>query len=414
MIFWTQTRRVTRATSTIPTLNNGKENATARTTRTAVLRAKQLASADIKPAVNTRVTASTAATRAKTVSKPDSAAQGKRKREALGVVSKPGDNRAENRVQNVDAGPGPNNNNINNNNGNSNLKGKARVQELKEKFEGGALKKANTTSGAHANGTTTATATRQPLRTVSGTAAASATVTAAVSDIAITRRTRSTSASTQAHHQFRQSAVPSHSHLAQLPEEEDEVVEEQPQPHVQSHRVRPLQQKQQQQQRLRQQATTVGRADDVMMVDPAPVARVPSPRRFVAAREAVASGLPLPSSRHDARRRLSAKQVVPVEEDEDEDDGPAYKKRRTSSDVPDVEEEREVEVEEYARSGEVARREADPDGDEWDDLDADDGDDPLMVSEYVVEIFKYLKEVEVRFLQLLALLPFFLPFLPSG
>ncbi|KAG5220671.1 G2/mitotic-specific cyclin [Salix suchowensis] len=35
-----------------------------------------------------------------------------------------------------------------------------------------------------------------------------------------------------------------------------------------------------------------------------------------------------------------------------------------------------------------------PRGDQWDDLDADDGDDPLMVSEYVLEIFDYLKEVE--------------------
>lgn len=33
--------------------------------------------------------------------------------------------------------------------------------------------------------------------------------------------------------------------------------------------------------------------------------------------------------------------------------------------------------------------------DAWDDLDAEDADDPLMVSEYVVEIFEYLKKVEV-------------------
>ena len=39
--------------------------------------------------------------------------------------------------------------------------------------------------------------------------------------------------------------------------------------------------------------------------------------------------------------------------------------------------------------------EADPEGDQWDDLDAEDTDDPLMVSEYVHEIFSYLKEVEV-------------------
>lgn len=32
---------------------------------------------------------------------------------------------------------------------------------------------------------------------------------------------------------------------------------------------------------------------------------------------------------------------------------------------------------------------------DWDDLDADDKLDPLMVSEYVVEIFEYMRELEV-------------------
>jgi hypothetical protein len=32
---------------------------------------------------------------------------------------------------------------------------------------------------------------------------------------------------------------------------------------------------------------------------------------------------------------------------------------------------------------------------EWDDLDAVDANDPLMVSEYVVEIFDYMRELEV-------------------
>ena len=32
--------------------------------------------------------------------------------------------------------------------------------------------------------------------------------------------------------------------------------------------------------------------------------------------------------------------------------------------------------------------EVDPDGEQWDDLDAEDADDPLMVSEYVHEIFE--------------------------
>lgn len=32
---------------------------------------------------------------------------------------------------------------------------------------------------------------------------------------------------------------------------------------------------------------------------------------------------------------------------------------------------------------------------EWEDLDAEDADDPLMISEYVVEIFEYMRELEV-------------------
>ena len=32
---------------------------------------------------------------------------------------------------------------------------------------------------------------------------------------------------------------------------------------------------------------------------------------------------------------------------------------------------------------------------DWDDLDAEDHEDPLMVSEYVVEIFSYMRQLEV-------------------
>ena len=32
---------------------------------------------------------------------------------------------------------------------------------------------------------------------------------------------------------------------------------------------------------------------------------------------------------------------------------------------------------------------------EWDDLDAEDAGDPLMVSDYVVEIFEYMNQLEV-------------------
>ena len=39
--------------------------------------------------------------------------------------------------------------------------------------------------------------------------------------------------------------------------------------------------------------------------------------------------------------------------------------------------------------------EADPEGDHWDNLDARDADDPLMVSEYISEIFDYMRSAEV-------------------
>jgi G2/mitotic-specific cyclin 1/2 len=40
--------------------------------------------------------------------------------------------------------------------------------------------------------------------------------------------------------------------------------------------------------------------------------------------------------------------------------------------------------------------EADFREDKWDDLDAEDWDDPAMASEYVVDVCHYLKEAEVR------------------
>jgi len=62
-----------------------------------------------------------------------------------------------------------------------------------------------------------------------------------------------------------------------------------------------------------------------------------------------------------------------------------FKKRRTSSKAP---------VSEAQMFEEQVDLAADPKGDEWEDLDAEDADDPLVVSEHVVEIFKYMKEVE--------------------
>ena len=97
----------------------------------------------------------------------------------------------------------------------------------------------------------------------------------------------------------------------------------------------------------------------------------------------------------------SRKQLKPLDEVDEEESRRVVKKRRTSSDLP--EEARvaepvlpaEVEEDPVVHSKRSTTPEADSYGDQWDDLDAEDADDPLMVSEYVNEIFTYLKVVEV-------------------
>jgi G2/mitotic-specific cyclin 2 len=128
------------------------------------------------------------------------------------------------------------------------------------------------------------------------------------------------------------------------------------------------------------------RDDRAMTIDvAATVIPVPAPRRLNVARSAVT----VSTTRVQIQKRVYQASKPVIVEDEDDEAHRAYKKRRTSSDAPEddlaVEQEIEPEV-----------QEADPNGDQWDDLDADDADDPLMVSEYVNEIFNYLKEVEVR------------------
>ncbi|KAI1798006.1 cyclin-like protein [Ganoderma leucocontextum] len=305
------TRRVTRAAGRTTVLKD-KENATARPGRTVASRAKPSSTQaaaekpeNVKPPGLSRVTASTAATRAKSIavaasSKADPATQVKRKREALGEVPKPPENKAKSSA------------------GHSDLKGKERVKEIKEKFEGVVLQK-----------TTTTTTARKPLRAV-----VDSTTTTTITTTA-TRRTRTTG--------------PAHSQMRGLqPLREDD--------------------------------------EDAMAVDPTPLAPIPSPKRFVAAREAVRTGVPATSK---VPRRVSR----PSKPDEDEEEAHrVYKKRRTSSDTPDVDALHEEEVENAVVPDE--QLEADPFGDQWDDLDVEDTDDPLMVSEYVVEIFDYLKGVE--------------------
>ncbi|KAF9652681.1 hypothetical protein BDM02DRAFT_3088789 [Thelephora ganbajun] len=96
----------------------------------------------------------------------------------------------------------------------------------------------------------------------------------------------------------------------------------------------------------------------------------------------------------------SRKQLKPIGEVDEEESKRVVKKRRTSSDLPEeagivahVPPEG-IEEDVVAHPKRFATSEADPDGDQWDDLDAEDADDPLMVSEYVDEIFAYLKGVE--------------------
>ena len=92
----------------------------------------------------------------------------------------------------------------------------------------------------------------------------------------------------------------------------------------------------------------------------------------------------------------SRRQLKPVDEVDDEGSKCVVKKHRTSS--SDLPEEAEVVARtppEIAHPKQSTTPEADPEGDQWDDLDAEDTDDPLMVSEYVHEIFSHLKEVEV-------------------
>lgn len=94
---------------------------------------------------------------------------------------------------------------------------------------------------------------------------------------------------------------------------------------------------------------------------------------------------------------LVSQQYVPAYHDEDLDDHRA-KRARTSSEAPqpiDDDELQDDEGEDDLFDLHLHSIEADPLGDEWDDLDADDDEDPLMVNEYVVEIFQYLKDIEV-------------------
>ncbi|KAJ7057864.1 g2/mitotic-specific cyclin cdc13 [Mycena amicta] len=148
--------------------------------------------------------------------------------------------------------------------------------------------------------------------------------------------------------------------------------------------------------------------NNAMLIDHLPpqpsLPAVPARRSLVPRENTVATRPAEAAVRRQTRSSLS-RQVENVQDDEEE--APAHKRRKTSSDSPEeAEEDREAappqteeetiaariaaEIESYA-NGEP---EADPESSPWEDLDAEDADDPVMVSEYVVDIFKYLKQVE--------------------
>lgn len=126
---------------------------------------------------------------------------------------------------------------------------------------------------------------------------------------------------------------------------------------------------------------------DEMAVDPpsnaVPVVLVPAPPRAGGR----VSHLRKPSAGH-------IKVELPERVEPEPEEEPLHKKRRTSSDTGD-EEQHLAPVEEEQDGEVVDAAENEEETEDWDDLDKEDADDPLMVSEYVLEIFDYMKELEV-------------------
>lgn len=139
--------------------------------------------------------------------------------------------------------------------------------------------------------------------------------------------------------------------------------------------------------------------DDAMAVDEDPP--VAEPSRRISTRRSGANTQKViiqEVQRVQVARRTSSHLLGKAEPRDEAQDDRAFKKRRTSSDAPetDVDELAQHEAEVAAVLNADGVPEADPEGDDWDDLDAEDSEDPLMVSEYVVDIFKYMKQTEVR------------------
>jgi G2/mitotic-specific cyclin 2 len=154
--------------------------------------------------------------------------------------------------------------------------------------------------------------------------------------------------------------------------------------------------------------------EDAMIVDEPAAGPAPHPTLHRVTRRVTTRASTAHASAPTARRltkNSNADDDVDKEQVEDEDTQRAFKRRRTSSEA-DVEAVVETQAEVEAspeKDGVVSKHEpeadapASPTNEEaddaavtgWVDLDKDDFDDPYMVSEYVVDIFKYLSECEV-------------------
>ncbi|KDQ60187.1 hypothetical protein JAAARDRAFT_56150 [Jaapia argillacea MUCL 33604] len=310
------TRRTTRTTRATALKDN--ENADARPSKL-ISRAKPPSSSAATTSVATRATAASKAKAAATTA--DVGPQGKRKRAALGDVTKPGNDENKTALARK-----------------AKEKGKEKTEEPAPKAKAAATSSTATTAGA-----------RVPLRTVGGTA---------------TGNRRGTKKSTTIEETQKLEEV----------KEEVEVVEE-----------------------------------DAMIVDP-PTGPVIGHRRKVSTRTTKVETTIItgPSSRPAdvpaATRKPNVRTIPAHKQDDDDDDEEThrvYKKRRTSSEPADADAFEESHLKALSEDAfdkqikeAVEELEADPEANDWDDLDAEDADDPLMVSEYVVEIFEYLKKVE--------------------
>jgi G2/mitotic-specific cyclin 1/2 len=118
-----------------------------------------------------------------------------------------------------------------------------------------------------------------------------------------------------------------------------------------------------------------------MAVDDHPSA--PEPSRRVSTRRSGANTQQVITQevqRVQTAQQTSSHLILKAETQEEVQDDRVFKKRRTSSDAPetDIDEQAQHEAELAAVLDVDVAPETDPDGDEWDDLDAEDSDDPLM------------------------------------